>query len=500
VNPLPIAEWLAAELGPIAPKAHRSKRSATPRYRLLYDALRRAILSGQLPAGERLPSTRELALDLKLSRNTVVTAFDQLIAEGYIVTLTGSGTFVAGRVQGQCPPVAKSALAGRRLVLSARGERLIATDPAITQEIQPFVPGIDDFSSFPAKLWQRLHNRHWREAKSELFDYGIGGGYTPLREAIARYVSLTRSVQVSPEQVLITPGTQHSILLCASLLANAGDLAWVEDPGYWGARKSLGATDLLLRPIAVDDEGLNPSPADLGTRPRLIYVTPSHHYPTGAVMSLSRRQALLEFAGQSGAWVLEDDYDSEFRYSGRPISSLQGLDSHDCVIYLGTFSKTLFPGIKLAYMTVPPGMAEAFKSALYDLQRPGQMMTQATLADFIAQGHFATHMRKLRQIYGTRREILVKTLRPIISSLATISRNASGQHLLIELPASSNDVALAALAATEGLVLRPLSSYYLGEQQRKGLLVGFAYVPTPEIARHARRLGEVIRRGMRSYG
>ena len=472
----------------------------TPRYRLLYESLRRAILEGRLPAGERLPSTRELASDLTLSRNTVVTAFDQLIAEGYIVTLTGSGTFVTDMGQGARATAAKSALAGRRLALSERGERLIATDPAITQEIQPFVPDIDDFSAFPVKIWQRLHNRHWREARSELFDYGAGGGHRPLREAIARYVSLARSVQVNPEQVLITAGTQHSILLCAGLLANSGDMAWVEDPGYWGARKSLGATDLALRPIAVDKEGLTPSPADLETRPCLIYVTPSHHYPTGAVMSLSRRQALLDFAGQHGAWVLEDDYDSEFRYSGRPISSLQGLDSHDCVIYLGTFSKTLFPGIKLAYMTVPLGIAEAFKSALYDLQRPGQMMTQATLADFIDQGHFATHMRKLRQIYGERREILVKTLRPIIGALANISRDASGLHLLIELPDSTNDVALAALAATEGLVVRPLSTYYLGEQRRKGLLAGFAYVPTREIARHARRLGEAIRRGMRSYG
>lgn len=500
MTPLPIADWLKSELGTSGLRARPGQRSGAPRYQRLYEALRRAILDRRLGAGARLPSSRELAADLGLSRNTVVTAFDQLIAEGYIVTLTGSGTYVTDLGESTRPTAGKSALAGRRPTLAARGERLLAESPGSAQEIQPFVPGNDDFSAFPIKIWQRLQNRHWREGNTDLLDYGSAGGHLPLREAIARYVSLSRSVQVEASQILITAGTQHSLLLCAGLLANAGDTAWIEDPGYWGARKSLAATDLNLRPIPVDREGLNPGDADRAAIPRLIYVTPSHHYPTGAVMSLNRRQALLEFARQHGTWILEDDYDSEFRYTGRPLSSLQGLDTNDCVIYLGTFSKTLYPGIKLAYMTVPMGVSDAFKTALYDLQRPGQMMMQATLADFIAQGHFATHMRKLRQLYGTRRDILARTLRPIIGNLATISREASGLHLLIELPASTNDVALAALIASEGLVVRPLSSYFLGTATRKGLLAGYAYVPTRDIARHARRLGELIRRGMRSYG
>jgi GntR family transcriptional regulator/MocR family aminotransferase len=495
VKSLPVADWLGAELSETGTTGRRA-----PRYRLVYEGLRRAILERRLAAGARLPSTRELASELGLSRNTIVTAFDQLTAEGYISTLTGSGTFVTDVGAANSARPQKSALAARRPVIARRGRRLIQEDPGAAQEIQPFVPGIDDFSSFPIKIWQRLQNKYWREGRSALLDNGPAGGYLPLREAIARHVSLARSVRVDAEQILITSGTQHSLMLCAQILANAGDLAWVEDPGYWGARKAMSAADLVLRPIRVDGEGINPSAADLQTEPRLIYVTPSHHYPTSAVMSLARRRALLEFAGGRGSWVLEDDYDSEFRYTGRPLSSLQGLDNDDCVIYMVTFSKSLYPGIKLAYLAVPAAVGEDFKSALYDLQRPGQLMMQAALADFIDQGHFATHMRKVRGIYGARRELLVKTLRPIIGKLGTVSREASGLHLLIELPDTTNDVALAALVATEGLVVRPLSSYYLGETVRRGLLVGYAYVPTHAIARHARRLGELIKRGLRSDG
>jgi GntR family transcriptional regulator / MocR family aminotransferase len=504
MNTSPIADWLLSELH-AATSSGATNPARQPRYQQVYASLRRAITEQRLAAGMRLPSSRELARDLGVARNTIVSAFEQLAAEGYIHTQTGSGSYVTdlGRGKSVRPSDAilrKSALVIRRSTLSQRGQKLLADTAGTALEIQPFVPGKDDFSAFPVKLWQRLHNRHWREANAALFDYGAAGGHPPLRAAIARYVSLARSVHVRPEQVLITAGTQHSIQICASLLADVGDTVWVEDPGYWGARKTLAAADLRLHPVAIDSAGLCPNEHDRAHPPKLIYLTPSHHYPTGTVMSLKRRQALLDYAGSNGSWILEDDYDSEFRYSGRPLSSLQGLDTHECVIYLGTFSKTLYPGIKLAYMTVPTNQIDAFSSALYDLQRPGQMMMQATLADFIEQGHFASHMRRLRTLYGARRELLVKALRPLIGDIAQISRNASGLHLLISLPDSTNDVALAALAATADLIVRPLSRYYIGDAPRKGLLVGYAYVPTNEIARHARRLGELIRRGMRSYG
>jgi GntR family transcriptional regulator/MocR family aminotransferase len=286
-------------------------------------------------------------------------------------------------------------------------------------------------------------------------------------------------------------------MLCAQMLASEGHTAWLEDPGYWGARKVFEACDLKLRPIAVDHEGINPSSDDLATSPRLIYVTPSHQYPTSAVMSLQRRQLLLELAASRRTWILEDDYDSEFRYNGRPLSSLQGLDTHNSVIYLGTFSKILYPGIKVGYMVVPIAVVDPLKAALYDLQRPGQVMLQAALADFIEQGHFATHVRKVRQVYGERRELLVRTLKPILGTSATLSEEASGMHLVIELPEFADDVQLALRAAEEGLVVRPLSSYYLGTHLKKGLMVGYAYVPTERIAYFGRILGNVVKAGIR---
>ena len=499
MNHLPLAEWLLAELSQISPI------NAIPRYRSVYEGIRKAILSHRLATGARLPSTRLLARELGLSRNTIVAAFDQLLAEGYVDASTGSGTYVADisagtgadvlNSNGSRPTVSRQS--ERQVRLSNRGQRILDAGAGAAQEIQPFVPGMDDFSVFPLKIWQRLQNKYWRDGHSQLLDYGSAGGYLPLRRAIADYLSISRSVQVTGDQVLITSGTQQSLMLCAQMLASEGHMAWIEDPGYWGARKVFEACDLQLRPIAVDQEGINPSAEDLATSPRLIYVTPSHQYPTSAVMSLQRRQLLLELATTRRTWILEDDYDSEFRYSGRPLSSLQGLDTHASVIYLGTFSKILYPGIKLGYMVVPASIVDPLKAALYDLQRPGQVMLQAALADFIEQGHFATHVRKVKQVYSDRRELLVSTLQPIFGNSASISEEASGMHLVIELPVSANDIQLTARAAELGLVVRPLSSYFLGTPRRKGLMVGYAYVPTERIAYFGRILGNVVISGAR---
>lgn len=509
MNQLPLAELLLTDLAP------RETVGQTPRHRRLYESIRRAILSHHLPVGAKLPSTRDLARDLGLSRNTVLTAFEQLLAEGYVKALTGSGTFVADTFpdirDGAPGPLAavreRAALPRRdaaamlpadepRARLSRRGNRLTHVAAGSRFEIQPFAPGDPDFSIFPFKLWQRLQNKYWRDARPELLDYGSAGGYLPLRRAVADYLRVSRSVRVNTDQVLITAGTQQSLSLAAQLLADAGDLAWVEDPCYWGARRVFEACDLLLRPVPVDAEGMNPQTDDLPTEPRLIYLTPSHQYPKSVVMSLSRRRLLLDLAARKAAWILEDDYDSEYRYTGRPLSSLQGLDTHDRVVYLGTFSKVLYPGIKIGYMVLPPALVEPFKSALYDLQRPGQMMLQAALADFIEQGYFATHIRKMRLLYGERRELLRKTLAPMLGSAATISSEESGLHLAILLPPDCDDTALARRAAEEGLSVRALSSYYLGADRERGLVVGYAYVPTEKIAYYGRLLGNVVKAGL----
>src|SRR5471030_3269173 len=484
-----------------------------PQQRRLYEAAKAAIHQQLLGPGSKLPSSRDLARDLGIARNTVIAAFEQLAAEGYVTSAPGSGTYVAdlqahsASMRGGHAAPQRAAghghghTHGRNALLSKRGTEITAFAAGPRYEIQPFAPGDADFSSFPFKLWQRLQNRVWREARADLLDYGQSGGYLPLRQAIAEYLRLSRSVKVSVDQVVITSGTQQSLDLCAQLLADVGDTAWVEDPCYWGARRVFQARDLKLHPITVDADGMELEKADLATNPRLIYVTPSHQYPTGAVMSLTRRRELLEVAVRKNAWILEDDYDSEFRYTGRPLAALQGLDADERVVYMGTFSKVLFPGIKVGYMVVPPSLIVAFKSALYDLQRPGQLMVQAALADFIALGHFTTHIRKIRQIYGARRELLRRTLvahmGAQLNRKVSISRGEAGLHGVVNLPRRAAEGARPARAAKSGTRVKALSTYYLAPPKRRGLLVGYAYVMPEKIVYYGRLLAAVIQSGVR---
>ena len=498
MNKLPTADLLSVTL------AQADFLPRLPQQRRLYEATKAAILSQQLNAGCKLPSTRTLAKELGIARNTIIAAFEQLAAEGFVVTSTGSGTYVSATLPavtrpkgGQCAASVPEVLFAGPAPLSKRGAQLTAFAAGDRFEIQPFAPGDCDFSTFPYKIWQRLQNRVWRDSWSKLLDYGKAGGYLPLRRAIAEYLRVSRSVKVSIDQVMITAGTQQSLDLCAQLLADVGDTAWVENPCYWGTKKVFESCDLHLHPVAIDAEGIAPTDTDLASKPRLIYVTPSHQYPTGVVMSLARRRMLLELAKNEGAWILEDDYDSEFRYTGRPLAALQGLDTHGRVVYMGTFSKVLYPGIKVGYLVVPPALIEPFKSALYDLHRPGQLMIQAALADFIALGHFTTHIRKIRHAYGAKRELLRKTLVAQLGKNIHISGEESGLHLVIELPDEVDDVALAALAAESGIAVKPLSSYYLQQPVRRGLLVGYAYVYMEKIAYYGTLLAHVIQAGAR---
>jgi GntR family transcriptional regulator/MocR family aminotransferase len=496
----PTSDLLATAL------AQTSSHPRLSQQRRLYEAAKAAIHQQRLGAGSKFPSSRDLARDLGIARNTVIAAFEQLAAEGYVVTVRGSGTYVAdlqaqsasmrgvgAAPQGRVAATGGAAKAAARPVrLSRRGQELTSYAAGPQFEIQPFAPGDPDFSSFPFKLWQRLQNRVWREARNDLLDYGQSGGHLPLRQAVTEYLRISRSVKVEVEQVMITAGTQQSLDLCAQLLADVGDTAWVEDPCYWGARRVFQARELKLRPITVDSDGMALDESDLATKPRLIYVTPSHQYPTGAVMSLARRRELLDVAVRKEAWILEDDYDSEFRYTGRPLAALQGLDNDDRVLYMGTFSKVLYPGIKVGYLVVPPALIPAFRSALYDLQRPGQLTVQATLADFITLGHFTTHVRKIRQTYGARRELLRRMLVLRLPAGVTISKEESGLHLVIELPDSVDDVALAQRAAALDISVKALSTYYLQPPIRRGLLVGYAYCTPEQITDYGCTLGAII--------
>jgi GntR family transcriptional regulator / MocR family aminotransferase len=483
-----LSEYLLAEISRPGPTA------ALPLHRRLYEAMRRAMLDGKLTSGDRLPSSRDLAQDLDLSRNTVVAALGQLMVEGYLVSRVGSGTYVHDQVPLPSPAKGLRPMPAAPVRLSSRGEALAYQHCASALEIQPFTPGAADFSAFPVALWQRLQNKHWRQAGPAMLDYNDSGGFGPLRRAVADYLRVFRSVPLDADQVLITSGTQQSLELCAHLLADHGDTVWLEDPAYWGAVKAFTATGLAIHPVPVDDEGMAPRDSDHARPPRLIYVTPSHQYPSGAVMSLARRQQLLASAARANAWVLEDDYDSEFRFSGPPISSLSGLDKAERVLYLGTFSKVLYPGLKLGYLVVPKPLVHAFKQAHYDLNRPGQMPLQAALAEFIEMGHFASALRRARQTYAERRQLLVGALAPVLDSgWGRIHGAAQGLHLCLRLPGSVDDRALAAEAARRGMTVRPLSAYCLERQDLRGLAIGYGYAAPDHITAYGKQLAALLR-------
>src|SRR5262245_38120039 len=327
------------------------RASGVPFYRQIYDGVREAILSGRLRPGARLPSTRVLAADLETSRNTVLAAFGQLLAEGYVEGRVGAGTTVARTLPETLlrarPEAAGTERPGRRPRLSRRGALLVGTRAALGRgaiAAHPFRPGLPGLETFPFDLWTRLIARRWRRVPRQLLDYGDPAGYAPLREAIAAYLGEARAVRCEATQVIVVTGAQQAVDLAARVLLDPGETAWVEDPGYQGARGALVAAGIRLASVPVDVEGLA---VRRGARSapgaRLVYVTPSHQYPLGVTMSLQRRLALLEWASASGAWILEDDYDSEYRYAGRPLAALQGLDTAGRVIYAGTFSKVLLP-------------------------------------------------------------------------------------------------------------------------------------------------------------
>ena len=481
-----LSELLVTEM------ARRARADHLPLHRQLYEALRRAVLDGKLAAGERLPSSRELAQDLNLSRNTVVAALGQLTVEGYLVSRVGSGTFVNDNLPRTRAKTRSRPTAAQAFALSRRGTALSTTFCANQLEIQPFTPGPADFSAFPVALWQRLQNKHWRMTYPDMLDYSYGGGHAPLRRAVAQYLRMFRSVPLDVEQVIITSGTQQSLELCAQLLADHGDTVWLEDPAYWGAVKAFMATGLHIHPVPVDAQGMAPGKADALKPPRLVYTTPSHQYPTGAVMSLPRRQQLLSIAETHQAWILEDDYDSEFRFSGPPLSSLAGLDQNERVLYMGSFSKVLYPGLKLGYLVVPKPLVDAFKQAHYDLNRPGQMPLQAALAEFIELGHFASSLRRSRQGYAQRRQCLLEALQPCLGEFASITGAEQGLHLCMRLPAGADDKALANRIAKTGLTVRALSAYCLARKDAKGLVIGYGYATLDDIAHYGPALARAI--------
>ncbi|MBZ4407466.1 PLP-dependent aminotransferase family protein [Myxococcus sp. XM-1-1-1] len=456
-----------------------SSRGTGPLHRRLYERLREAILSGTLAPRSRLPSTRTLARELGLSRGTVEEAFAQLDAEGFLERRVGSGSTVALPEHSRAPrstPVRGGSPRARGDGLSRRGRRMAGDVlPPEPRDVRPFTPCLPALELFPAKAWARAVARQARAWGPERMLHGEPEGFRPLREAIAAHLGPARGVRCAWRQVLVFSSTQQALDLTARLLLDEGDGVWLEEPGYLGARVAFESAGARLHPVPVDAQGLQ---VDTGRtrapRARLAYVTPSHQYPLGVTMSLPRRLALLEHARASGMWVLEDDYDSEFRYATRPLAAIQGMDAAGRVLYAGTFNKVMFPSLRLAFLVVPQGLVEPFTAARASTEGHTPTLSQAAMADFMDSGHYVTHLRHMRQVYSERRDALLDALRREGNPSLRPGAAEAGMHVTAFLASGCEDLALVERTDARRLGARRLSPLYLGRKREQGLVLGFS--------------------------
>jgi GntR family transcriptional regulator/MocR family aminotransferase len=474
---------------------------AGPLRQQVYRRIREGILQGRITAGTRLPSTRTLASDIGVSRNTTEEAYAQLEAEGFLSRKVGSGTYVSSVFPEFLPapkkrPRAHATEAGLD-VLSDRG-RLIAGSSACSEPtaVKAFVAGAPDYEAFPQEIWNRLLIRRARESGTALLQYGDPAGLPALREAVAGYVATSRGVLCEPRQVVILTSSQQALDLCARLLIDPGDEVWMEEPGYPGAAAALQSAGAKLALIPVDDAGLNvDSGIARAPRAKLAYVTPSHQYPLGVTMQLDRRLALLEWARSSGAWILEDDYDSEFRYAGNPHAAIQGLREGSRVLYIGTFTKVMFPSLRIAYLIVPDGLAGAFANARAQVDGHTPTLPQAALADFISEGHFGAHLRRMRSLYRGRRDVLVESLQRFCGDRVTLGDSDCGLHVTAFFEPGVDDRAVSRRARTLGIEVQPLSRFYLGPDARPGAVLGYSALERSAIVSGARMLARALGNG-----
>jgi len=468
-----------------------------PLYRWLYEQLRVAILEGRLQPGSRLPATRDLGQAYRLSRATIVSAFEQLKSEGYVEGRTGSGTYVSKILPEQLlhasPERDQHRLPHKHIALSAYARRLQPFRSTPTQPVRAFRTNQCALDLFPTALWAQVAARRLRRASAKLLAGGETLGYRPLREVVAQYLNTSRGVKCTADQVLIVSGAQEGFDRTARLLLNPGEPAWMEYPGYPGAAVVLRAAGAKICGVPVDEEGLDlTSGIQRFPRPKLVYVTPAHQFPLGVAMSLRRRLALLEWARKAGVLIFEDDYDSEYRYSGRPVPALQGLDRAGVVIFGGSFSAVMFPALRLGYLVVPPEMVDVFAAAQSVSTHHPPLLGQAVLCDFISEGHFARHIRRMREVYADRLGVLLKSAREKLAGEIEISNVEAGLQTIGWLRTDVSADALARAAEKRNVELKSLSRYYFGRTPRNGLVLGFASVEPRELRRGVEELARAL--------
>jgi len=472
---------------------------AHPLHRQIYDGFRAAIVGRSLSPGQQVPSTRVLASELGISRIPVLNAYAQLLAEGYFESRVGAGTFVSSSLPDQIAGTESRASSPARVRVGPR--RIAPTASAVPRyERIPWVHGQGAFSAsqpaldaFPVKIWANLIARHCRNPVIGTLRYGHPLGLKQLREAIAAYLRTSRGVRCEPDQILIVSGSQQALDLATRVLLEPGAPVWLEEPGYWLARHVLIGAGCRIVPVEVDDEGLNVASGIKKCRKaRAVFVAPSHQYPLGVTMSASRRFQLLHWARQAGAWIIEDDYDSEYRYNSKPVASLQGLDPSSRVVYIGTFSKVLFPSLRVGYLAVPNDLVDRFLAVRHAMDVSPAHLYQAALADFISEGHFSRHVRRMRTLYRERRAALVESIKQEFGSALQPIGGEAGMHLTVMLLGSGSDQEIAQRAARENLWVWPLSPAYLSKRARQGFILGFGSTPAAEMARNVKHLSRVV--------
>lgn len=475
-----------------------------PIYKQISRELKVAIISGRLSGRTRLPATRALALELGVSRNTIMSVFDELIAEGYITSKVGSGTYVSDRLpEEHLPPIEavqsiwQDAVGGPS-VLSARGQQMaeLSEQPLANELVlsRPFCADLPAVEAFPIEAWGRLVRKNWQKITTISPTQIQPAGYGPLQHSISRYLNAARFVRCVASQVVMTSGSQQSLDIVARLITDPGEAVWVEEPGYIGARSVFSAAGARVIPVPLDGEGMSVEAGrKIEPHPRVIYISPSRHYPLGITMTSSRRLEIVEYANRVGAWIIEDDYDSEYRYNGVPLPAIQSLQKADQLIYLGSFSKSLLPAIRIGYAVIPKDLIEPFSTAMSVITRPNSILEQMTLHEFISTGQFATHMRRMRQLYLERQPVLLQHLERLLGDVLDVAATSTGTHLTAYFKRDIDDVKFCDAARMRGISLRPLSIHYVNEPKRMGLILGFASTPVPRIITGVERLAAIAR-------